>query len=132
MPAAQNALQALIEMKTRLMSQTEEVADAIQSLEILVDFQAEFEERIAGLGKMRQGLLELMLLETTIGKVTHALEPMMQLGNIRRLGDSEIREAARVILEHRNTRISQKHDEKHLKVEAKPADAVVPTPIDAE
>ncbi|MDB5386736.1 MAG: hypothetical protein JWM11_2382 [Planctomycetaceae bacterium] len=107
-PTAAANLTSFVAMKDKLLSQTQEISDAIQNLEILADFGDEFQMRIKSLGELRQSLIEIGLLETTIARVSKALAPMAQLGNIRRLNDHELRDAARSILEHRQTRISQK------------------------
>jgi hypothetical protein len=57
---------------------------------------------------MREGLLQIVLLEGTLGRVAKLLEPLAQIANVRRLSDRELREAARSILENRSTRISSK------------------------
>ena len=46
------------------------------------------------------------MMESTIGRVTRIIEPLAQIGNLRRLGDDEVREAARMILERRASRLS--------------------------
>jgi hypothetical protein len=103
-------LDSLIDIKGKLAAQTDSVGDAVQNLELLSDFQDEFAQRIASLGGMRQSLMEFVMLETTIGRVAQTLQPLVQLGNVRRLGDKELREAARVILEQRSTRVTHKTD----------------------
>jgi DNA repair exonuclease SbcCD ATPase subunit len=118
----------LIAMKDKVVGQSEDVAAAIQTLEILSDFSEEFESRIASLGQLRQSLMEIVLLETTITRVTRALEPMTQLGNIRRLNDGDLRDAARTILEQRQTRVTQKPEQPMVQTESAPG--VVPTPVD--
>ena len=128
MNSAATNLNGLIAMKDKVIGQTEDISEAIQTLEILADFSEEFETRISSLGQLRQSLMEIVLLETTITRVTRALEPMTQLGNIRRLNDSELRDAARTILEQRQTRISQKQDHPTAQVESTPGP--VPTPVD--
>ncbi len=128
MNSATTNLTSLIAMKDKVIGQTGDIAEAIQTLEILADFSEEFESRIASLGQLRQSLMEIVLLETTITRVTRALEPMTQLGNIRRLNDNDLRDAARTILEQRQTRITQKPD--HPVVQAETAPGPVPAPVD--
>jgi hypothetical protein len=47
------------------------------------------------------------MMESTMGRVANVVEPLTQIGNLRRLNDDEVREAARVILDRRMTRFSQ-------------------------
>lgn len=108
LPDAFSSLDRLLEMKDKLAEQTPAVADAVQNLEILTDFQEEFGEQIRSLGRMREQLMQLVLMEGTLGRVAKLLEPLSQIANVRRLGDRELREAARSILENRATRITSK------------------------
>lgn len=108
LPDAFSSLDRLIEIKDKLVDQTPAVADAVQNLEIISDFQEEFGEQIRALGRMREGLLQIVLMEGTLAKVAKILEPLSQIANVRRLSDRELREAARSILENRSTRISAK------------------------
>lgn len=126
-PAAAANLTSFVAMKDKLLSQTEEISNAIQNVEILADFGEEFQMRVKSLGELRQSLVEIGLLETTITRVAKALAPMAQLGNIRRLNDNELREAARSILEQRQSRISQKQGpETQLGFES----GLVPAPVE--
>ncbi len=119
LPDAFSTLDRLVEIKDKLVDQTPAVADAVQNLEILSDFQEEFGEQIRALGRMREGLMQIVIMEGTLGKVAKILEPLSQIANVRRLSDRELREAARSILENRSTRISSKPDApRHLPNEA--------------
>ena len=57
---------------------------------------------------MHESLLQIVLMENTLGRVARLLEPLSQIANVRRLSDHELRAAARSILESRSTRISSK------------------------
>lgn len=107
-PAAFDNLDRLLSIKDKLVEQTPQVVDAVQNLEILSDFQEELDTQIRSLARMREGLTEFILLETTIGRVVKALEPLTQIANVRRLGDHELRAAAKAILDNRTTRLSSK------------------------
>ena len=103
----------------------------MQNLEILSDFQDELAEQIRQLGGMRQNLMEIVMLESTIGRVAKIIEPLVQIGNVRRLSDTELRDAARVILEKRGaTRTASKADaEQHL-LDTPAEDDKVPMPVE--
>ncbi len=47
-------------------------------------------------------------METTIGRAAKALEPLSRIANVRRLGDDELRAAARTILDNRAARIGSR------------------------
>lgn len=107
-PAAFTSLDQLLAIKEKLIEQAPQVVDAVQNLEILSDFQDELGTQIRSLARLREGLMEFVLLETTIGRVARTLEPLTQIANVRRLGDQELRAAAKAILDQRTTRLSSK------------------------
>jgi hypothetical protein len=107
------SLDRLVELKDKLVDQTPAVADAVQNLEILSDFREELGSQIRSLTQMREGLMQIVLMETTIGRVAKLLEPLSQISNVRRLSDQELRAAARSILDNRSTRLGSNRDSLH-------------------
>jgi hypothetical protein len=105
---AERNLDSLLEMQTHLSENTDSVISAIQSLELLSDFQEEFQSQVSSLQGIRRQLLEIVLLESTVARTARTLQPLLEIVNLRRLGDSDVREAARVILESRNHRLGQR------------------------
>ncbi len=104
--AADN-LEQLISMQSRLIGQTKDVASAMQTLEVLTDLSDELRTQVDGLNQMRKSLMEIVLLEATVNRVARVIEPLTQIGNLRRLTDDELREAARAVLDSRNSRIAR-------------------------
>ena len=104
---ARQNLDSMLSLQERLSHQTEEVASVIQNLEIMDDFRTEVSAHVASLETLRHTLMELAMMESTLGRVANVVEPLTQIGNLRRLGEEEVREAARVILDRRSTRFSQ-------------------------
>lgn len=98
---AEQNLTGLLRIQSNLGDQTIAVADAVQTLEILTDFNDEIRRHVNSLQGIRLSLMEIALMETVVGRVARTLDPLIQIGNLRRLGDAEIREAARVILKGR-------------------------------
>ncbi|HET6425442.1 MAG TPA: hypothetical protein VFG20_17270, partial [Planctomycetaceae bacterium] len=103
---AESNLNGLITVEKKLAGQSQSVADAIQSLEVLTAFQDEFATQIQVLGEMRKSLIEIGLMEKSVAKAVRMLEPLLELGNVRRMSDTELRNAAKVILDNRTTRVS--------------------------
>ena len=99
-------LDEMIRLQNTLGEQTNQVASAVQTLEILDDFQTEVSTHVRSLTALRRTLVELAMMESTVGRVAQVMAPLTELSNLRRLGESEIREAARVIMNRRNTRLS--------------------------
>jgi len=130
---AQRNLQALLNIQQQLATATEQVTAAVQNFEILNEFQAEVSLHIRSLESLRRTLLEIAMMETTLGRVARTIEPLTQIGNLRRLGDEEVREAARVILDRRTNRYSQAETADEVSGDAESvSDDEVPAPRDAQ
>lgn len=85
-----------------------DIAQAIETLELLTDLGTELRNQTQAIAAVRQSLLEVAMLETTVGRALRVLEPLAQLRNLSRLSDTEVRAAARAILDQRNARLSQR------------------------
>ena len=103
-------LEKMVKLQTDLGEQTTRVAAAIQNLELMDDFQMEVATHINTLDSVRRTLMEVAMMETTIGRVAQVVAPLAEIGNLRRLSQSEVRDAARIILHQRSTRLSQAPD----------------------
>jgi len=141
--SAENNLGRLVVLQDTLNGQTREVADALETLEVLTDLGEELQGQVAVLGEMRKSLLDIVLMESTIRKVATVLEPLAELYNVRRMGKSELREAARTVIENRSSRIAGRSVEstrtasENLKIDSlesltseRPVDVLVPMPRD--
>lgn len=87
-----------------------DIANAIETLELLTDLSVELRGQSQSLAGLRQTLTEVAMLETTIGRAMRVLEPLAQLKNLTRLSEAEVRAAARAILDQRNSKLSR-HDD---------------------
>ncbi len=105
--ASRKNLDSLVTLGTTLSSQSQHVGEAIQNLEIMDDFRTELAAHVKSLDGVRRTMMEIAMMESTLGRVAKVVEPLTQIGNLRRLSDDEMREAARVILDRRITRFSQ-------------------------
>ncbi len=105
--ASHKNLEALVALETTLSGQSEHVAAAIQNLEIMDDFRTELAIHVKSLEGVRRTMIEIAMMESTLVRVAQVVEPLTQIGNLRRLSDEEMREAARVILDRRIRRLSQ-------------------------
>lgn len=115
--AAHANLANLLQMQEQLADRSSEIASAVQNLEVLSDYQDELSRRLGAFAQMRTDLTQVLLMETTIARVTQVLQPLAQIVNLRRLSDQELRQAARAILDSRSDRLA-----------SRPADATTRTP----
>lgn len=87
-----------------------DIAEAIETLELLTDLGTELRGQTQMLTGLRQTLTEFAMLETTVGRAMRVLEPLAQLKNLTRLSESEVRAAARAILDQRQSKVSRQED----------------------
>lgn len=133
--AADRNLKEILTLQERLNGQSARVAEAIQNLELMDDFHTEVTQHVHSLSSLRRTLMELAMMETTIGRVASVIAPLTEISSLRRLSDREIREAARVIIDQRNSRLSREPSEGSavMTAEADNADEsdLVPLPPEA-
>jgi hypothetical protein len=128
---AQQNLTLLLSIQDALAAGTEQVASAVQNLEILDEFQHEAARHINSLEVLRRTLMEIALMESSIARVAGVIQPLTEIVNLRRLGDDEVREAARVVLDRRNSRVSRvDSDADAVQKPASETDGNVPTPVE--
>ena len=61
----------------------------------------QFRQAASSLDQMRHWLTDVMMLEPTIRRAMTTLEPLTELGNLRRISGDELRQAARVVRDMR-------------------------------
>ena len=105
-PAAAN-LESMVQLQNTLSAQTQQVASAVQNLELIDEFQSEVTNHFRSMDGLRRNLMDLALLEPSVNKVAQVLQPLTDISNLRRLDDNEVRAAARIILDRRNARLSK-------------------------
>ena len=106
--SAEGNLNQLVEIQDTLNRQTAEVADAVDTLEVLTDLNDELQTQVITIDGMRKSLLDVVLMESTVRKVAGILEPLAELSNLRRLSSADMREAARVIMDQRTSRVASR------------------------
>lgn len=130
-------LAALLEIEEQLASQDTQLAAAIESLEIMQDFQAEFFERSQDLERIRRGLTELILMESLVARTVRSLQPLTELTNLRRLDSDRLRSIARAMVEEPHHRVATNDPQVHTtpsSMESEPiepgnmAEVLVPVP----
>lgn len=109
--AAKQNLEDLIGLQDKLNQQSKQVASAVANLEVMTDLSDELTQQVDSINAMRKSLLDIILMESTVQRVTRILEPLTQLGNLRRLGDEDLRRAAQAVIDARNQRLAQNSDE---------------------
>jgi hypothetical protein len=79
--------------------------------------------------------MEISMMENTLMKVSRMMKPLAELGNLRRLSDDELRQAARLILDGRTATRLSKNGPQPINAtsgQAVAKEQLVPTPDDVE
>jgi len=99
---ARNNMVAMVEIQQKLAGQTRLIAENVENLELMADFQTVLTEQLTGMESIRRQLTDLVLMESTIARAARVLAPLAEISTIRGLrDDDEVREAARRVLDRR-------------------------------
>ena len=93
--AATKNLATLLEIEEQLAAQDEQLAAAVESLELMQDLQGEFVRRSQELESIRRGLTELIMMESLVARTVRSLQPLIELTDLRRLDAEQLRTIAR-------------------------------------
>ncbi|RMG40925.1 MAG: hypothetical protein D6725_02420 [Planctomycetota bacterium] len=106
--AAESGLAALQDLQRQVAALGTKLADSLKTLELLGDLDEELRNQVRSIDNVRRDLMEIVLLESAVGRVARILEPLAQLVDLRRLSNADIRAAAEVVLQRRAHRLAQK------------------------
>lgn len=104
---AASSLAAFDDLQRRVRSMSSGLADSLETLELLADLDGELRTQVRAIDNVRRNLMEIVLLESAVGRVARILEPLAQLVDLRRLSAAELRAAAQVVLQRRAHRLAQ-------------------------
>lgn len=105
---SQDTLQGLVDVKDDVLAQTADIADAIETLERTADLTDQYQEATESFAAMQRWLTDVILMEPTLRRAMNTLEPISELGNLRRISQDELRQAAQVVRDMRRTGIASK------------------------
>ncbi|MDG2384198.1 MAG: hypothetical protein P8N76_21185 [Pirellulaceae bacterium] len=103
-----DTLHDLVEMKDDVLAQNANIADAIETLERTVDLTDQYQQASKSFETMRRWLTDVILMEPTVQRAMQTLEPISELGNLRRISQAELRHAAQVVRDMRRTEIARR------------------------
>ena len=105
-------LDALLQMEQKVRDRGEQIADAMETFELLTSLGEELRAQVASMDRIRRSLIEVTLMEGLVERVARVVEPLVRLGDLRYLSNSEMRAAAQAVLDQRDTRITLNVPEK--------------------
>jgi hypothetical protein len=99
---ARNNMLAMVEMQQKMSGQTRQIAENVENMELMADFQTVLSEQLTNMEGIRRQLTDLVLMESTIARAARVLSPLAEISTIRGLRDDEqVRDAARRVLDRR-------------------------------
>ena len=131
----QAAMQASMNLKQMMAFQeefsrgSERITAAIETVELMEEFQVELEMQADKISKMRRDLTEITFLESTVNQTLKVLKPLVQLSDLKRMSDPEIREAARVILDRRIADSRSRKSMNATRIAEQPIDSPKMSPV---
>jgi hypothetical protein len=106
---ARSNLDGLVGLKRSVLSQTGDLADAVETLETAAELHHQFEDTVQSFDRVRRWMTEVLLFESTVERAVAAIKPLVELTNLRRMSAVELRQAARSITEGRKSaRLAEK------------------------
>jgi hypothetical protein len=104
---AQQQVDGLLVLKDTVVGQTRDLADAIETLEVTADLHEQFHETVRNFEQMRSWMVELVMLQPTLQRAMVALEPLTELGNLRRVSDDRLREIGRAMRQKEGAQLAR-------------------------
>lgn len=108
--AAEDRLGGLLALKDKVLAQTENLAEAVETLELVTDLGSEIEQAAQAIGRMRSSIVEVILLEPTIRQAVSSLQPITELANLRRLSGNDLRAVVRQLQDRRAAELAAKRE----------------------
>jgi hypothetical protein len=110
--AADRSASLLIQLQKKLAGEKSNLPDALKAIETLIDIQHEFQDQVHALDGIRHGLMEFVLMENTVARAVRALQPLLELGNLRHLNEEQLQQITRSMSAQQATRIGKNDAER--------------------
>lgn len=104
---SQVAVQELIELKDDVLAEAENIPAAIESLEQTIDLHDQFARATQSFEQIRRWMGDVILLEPTIQRAMNTLEPLADLGSLRRMTREELKQAADFVRQVRSEQATE-------------------------
>ncbi len=110
----------LIDLKDRSLAQTADIADAIESIELMADVRDQMQQVAQAFGRMQNWVVQIAAFEPVLNRAMRSLQPLVQLGNLRHMDAAELRQVLRTMSDRQDMQYSG------TKTDAAPSTADVP------
>ncbi len=115
---AQQRIEKLIELKDRAIDQTGNLVAATENLELMIDIQDQMQKVALTFGQMRHWITEIVAFEPTLNRAMRSLQPLMQLGNLRHMNATQLRQVVREMGQQREAQLAETEANETLAAES--------------
>lgn len=103
---ARQSLTELIWLKDQIHDQAANLAEAVETFEVLTDVRDQIDQLADNFLALRTRINEITGLEVPLRKALDILSPLMELTNLRRLSAADLRNAARAVVQSRSQNLA--------------------------
>ncbi|MCA9264829.1 MAG: hypothetical protein KDA60_13310 [Planctomycetales bacterium] len=111
---AQGRVEDLVGLKNSIISKTDDLAEAIETLELTTDLTQQYHEAALAFENIRQWMVEIVAMEPMLARARRSLEPLTELGNLRRLDRDQIKAVAQNLSQTWRTQVANKPIADHV------------------
>ncbi len=97
---------ALLELKNRVLAQADDLPEAIETLEITDELHQQFKEAAVVIRGMQADVIAILMLKPSFEQAMQVLNTMTGLVNLRRLDGNDLRQVASSALRQRRARLA--------------------------
>ena len=89
---ADAALQSLVALKSMVLAQQPEMATTLETLELISDLSAEFDQAALSFDRIRHWMVEVVATESILERARRTLAPLTEIANVRHLQPETVRQ----------------------------------------
>jgi hypothetical protein len=127
--SADQEVDGLIALKDKVLAETKDLAAAVETLELSSDLHEQFQEATMSFERIRTWMIEVVGMESLLDRAIRSLRPITELGNLRRLNDEDLRQAARNISDRQRTSLARMPAESSDILQVSPQDFLPTDPL---
>ncbi|MEM7314414.1 MAG: hypothetical protein AAF497_14800 [Planctomycetota bacterium] len=109
---AEDRVMELVTLKNAVVSQTGDLADAIETLELTADMQRRFHDAALSFDEIRHWLVEVVATEPLLQRTRQSIEPLLEITNLRHLAPQQLRQLASLVSQQNQAKIALKPESK--------------------
>ena len=102
---AQEKLDELVALKDTVLANASTTPEAIEAIEQTIDLNEQFQTAARSFKHIRRWMTEVVMMEPTIQRAMRTLEPITELGSLRRMSRDELKQVARTLRERQASQI---------------------------